>query len=121
MHRWWTKGHWPTVRQPPATSGSLRSIAILSPAVAGAKVQTDLAATAGAGNPDTYLHLESPTRKVFEDDDGSGTLNARLITVLPESGTYVLYATTFRSAGTGNYSVTLTCASGNGTRATGLM
>ncbi|MBE9179178.1 trypsin-like peptidase domain-containing protein [Oculatella sp. LEGE 06141] len=55
---------------------------------------------------DSYLILLAPDgTDLAQDDDGGGDTNARLITTLPSTGTYIILANSYSSRETGNYSL----------------
>jgi len=71
---------------------------------AGSRVVIDM----DSSDVDTYLRLRMPSgREIYNDDRPGGGLNSRIDTTLTESGVHTLYATTFSSNSTGNYTVTL--------------
>jgi len=60
---------------------------------------------------DTYLKLIDPTgKKVAEDDDSGGDLNARIVYRATMTGRFQIIATTFHPNDTGAYQLTVTQA-----------
>lgn len=77
---------------------------------AGQNVQIDLTSS----QFDTYLVLVTPSGELIEDDDGiAGSTNSRISGALPESGQYVVLATSYAAGRTGNYTLRYT-VSGSG-------
>lgn len=65
---------------------------------------------------DTYLVLFSANDTVnvlASDDDSAGNLDARITYTLPQSGDYVIHATSAFAGGTGNYQLSLHATPGN--------
>jgi len=57
---------------------------------------------------DAYLILlDSNGNSVAQDDDSASGTNARIVTQLPETGTYILLANSFRGGESGDYELTL--------------
>jgi len=58
---------------------------------------------------DSYLYIVNSSNQVlYQDDNGGGGMNSRIVFTLPATGTYQIYATSSTAGQTGNYSLTLT-------------
>ncbi|MFS8084308.1 MAG: hypothetical protein ACMG6H_01650, partial [Acidobacteriota bacterium] len=68
---------------------------------------------------DTYLYLVNPDNTVLsQDDDGGGGTNSRIppvsgVITLSQSGSYLIYATSFNAFDTGSYTLSLGVISGS--------
>lgn len=72
--------------------------------VEGQQVTIDLTST----EFDAYLMLFDPAgNKIAEDDDGSGSSNARIVMTLPITGAYTIIVNTYKAGGIGNYRLSL--------------
>ncbi|HEX8072677.1 MAG TPA: pre-peptidase C-terminal domain-containing protein, partial [Pyrinomonadaceae bacterium] len=84
-------------------------------ATAGQQVSITMTAPQGS-SVDPYLILLAPDgADIAEDDGGGGGVNARIpassgVAVLPQTGTYTIYANTAAAGQTGGYSITLNVA-----------
>lgn len=58
---------------------------------------------------DTYLYLVAPDGSVFmwNDDISTNNFNSRIVAVLPSVGTWTIYATTYQTAITGSYQLSV--------------
>ncbi|WP_204151880.1 trypsin-like peptidase domain-containing protein [Leptolyngbya sp. CCY15150] len=58
---------------------------------------------------DTYLILLGPNGELIDqnDDVGPNTLNSRIVTTLPRTGTYVILANSYDNTGQGRYTLTV--------------
>ncbi len=56
---------------------------------------------------DAYLILGGPMGEITRDDDSGGLCNAHVTAVLPDSGTYVIYASGTASGEWGNFTLSL--------------
>ncbi len=63
---------------------------------------------------DTLLVLESPTSNLLENDDAESFNHSQIETQLSESGTYIVYVTSYGSDVTGDYSLTINGSSAAG-------
>jgi len=63
---------------------------------------------------DAYLMLVSPSGQQWENDDANGTINSQILMSLPETGTYRIVATSYRSGESGSYLLKLRTGAGQG-------
>ncbi|MFP4221421.1 MAG: trypsin-like peptidase domain-containing protein [Phormidium sp.] len=69
---------------------------------------------------DAYLILlDANGNSVAQDDDSASGTNARIVTQLPETGTYILLANSFRGGESGDYELTLRSQRGQGSASRG--
>ena len=65
-----------------------------------------------ASNLDSYLEVTAPDGRRFVDDDGGAGYDAHIrVEGASATGTYIVRATTYRSAGTGSYDLIAQCLS----------
>ncbi len=68
---------------------------------------------------DTFLVLKTPSGQVYENDDGSSNRDSQLDVIVEETGTFIVYASSYGAGQKGKYHLRIAIAEGVGTPPTG--